>query len=779
MSLLEKTWENMQIKSFTRWCNAYLSRRGRVIKDLAADFEDGTLLCDLVSELSKKDISAKMHKTPKMKFQKIENLNKALDFINNFVGKSKLKLQFSAEDILEHNSKLILGMLWTLIHKYSLEEIQEDANTAKEGLLLWCKKKVPSSVVEINDFGASWTSGIAFCALLHAHKPEVVDMDKVRTSTAYANIELAFSLAETHFGVPRLLDVEDMLGAKPDEKSVMTYISCCWKNFQSANKEQSFRQLAATLVALDDQRKQLEAQAKNFISWTDAQFKTADPSVFHAEKSKYWQILQHIESQVATAQSTLLHPQFQPQNLRARWAVMQAREQEHAAKSQSQARAQKLETRTKTTNTILETLLAAAFSTLEQIQKDREQDGGDVDRQDSLLAIAEARSRVHNLKAQVAAVGSKSASLRNPRIAKCDSEIERTLTSLANRETELLAKIAAEHSQTFATYLALEDLASRLPASLNDNDNDTNSGGDGDKVEIDEEELLEIERLVQQVDIGGFNAATAPSVIPSDYAPEARKLQIQRSIRAIRTRLSNAQQLEARRSEYHTKASNLENLLLQSPQQQQAVSAEELESQLQDLRQLASLLGDDRAVEPSVAALEAKVAAHVSRSKLTSADEDSDAAVERELVAGFVHFDKDKSGTLSRLEYAALVQSTDGEAGLLEPADRVWARLGLAEGGELTRAQFDELVRDVCAARERRRKRGSGGVDTTLVDEMFRAIRGPNAPDINGIVSVADLKRVLGTSADEYDRFVAILAPVSGSPDLFSYAALLHSVARA
>ena len=40
-----------------------------------------------------------------------------------------------------------------------------------------------------------------------------------------ANLEKAFSLAEQHYGVPKMLDGEDMASFKPDEKSVMTYVA--------------------------------------------------------------------------------------------------------------------------------------------------------------------------------------------------------------------------------------------------------------------------------------------------------------------------------------------------------------------------------------------------------------------------------------------------------------------------------------------------------------------------------------------------------------------------
>lgn len=53
------------------------------------------------------------------------------------------------------------------------------------------------------------------------------------------NLELAFSIAERHLGIPRLLDVEDVCGTtrtyngKPDERSLMTYVAQFFHAFSS------------------------------------------------------------------------------------------------------------------------------------------------------------------------------------------------------------------------------------------------------------------------------------------------------------------------------------------------------------------------------------------------------------------------------------------------------------------------------------------------------------------------------------------------------------------
>lgn len=60
--------------------------------------------------------------------------------------------------------------------------------------------------ITVRDFGRSWRDGVAFCALVHRHVPEEVDMTLVRTRPARVNLTQAFDLADSRLGIPRLLE---------------------------------------------------------------------------------------------------------------------------------------------------------------------------------------------------------------------------------------------------------------------------------------------------------------------------------------------------------------------------------------------------------------------------------------------------------------------------------------------------------------------------------------------------------------------------------------------
>lgn len=58
------------------------------------------------------------------------------------------------------------------------------------------------------DFGKSWTSGLAFLAVIKSIDPSLLDMRKALLRTARENLEEAFRIAHYSLGIPRLLEPE-------------------------------------------------------------------------------------------------------------------------------------------------------------------------------------------------------------------------------------------------------------------------------------------------------------------------------------------------------------------------------------------------------------------------------------------------------------------------------------------------------------------------------------------------------------------------------------------
>jgi len=173
-----------------------------------------------------------------MRVQKAENVNKALEFIRQ----RGIKLtNIGPEDIIDGNLKLILGMIWTLVLRFTIADISEEGLSAKEGLLLWAQRKTaPYKEVDVQDFSISWSDGLALCALIHCHRPELLDYDKLDKSDRHGNTRLAFQVAADHLDVPQLLEVEDLCDSvRPDERSVMTYIASYFHAFSTMDQAET------------------------------------------------------------------------------------------------------------------------------------------------------------------------------------------------------------------------------------------------------------------------------------------------------------------------------------------------------------------------------------------------------------------------------------------------------------------------------------------------------------------------------------------------------------
>ncbi|XP_061692803.1 dystrophin isoform X6 [Syngnathoides biaculeatus] len=110
-----------------------------------------------------------------------------------------------------------------------MKEVMADLQqTNSEKILLSWVRQNTSQYPQVNvvNFSSSWNDGLAFNALIHSHRPELFDWNSVEAKeSAIDRLEHAFSKAEQHLGIDRLLDPEDVAVPHPDKKSVIMYVT--------------------------------------------------------------------------------------------------------------------------------------------------------------------------------------------------------------------------------------------------------------------------------------------------------------------------------------------------------------------------------------------------------------------------------------------------------------------------------------------------------------------------------------------------------------------------
>ncbi|XP_061124766.1 protein-methionine sulfoxide oxidase mical3a-like isoform X3 [Syngnathus typhle] len=94
-------------------------------------------------------------------------------------------------------------------------------------LLAWCRLQTAGYPgVAVSDLTASWKSGLALCALLHRHRPQLIDFESLNPAAHHHNVGLAFDVCERELGISPLMTVEEMTSAaEPDALSMVMYLS--------------------------------------------------------------------------------------------------------------------------------------------------------------------------------------------------------------------------------------------------------------------------------------------------------------------------------------------------------------------------------------------------------------------------------------------------------------------------------------------------------------------------------------------------------------------------
>ena len=80
----------------------------------------------------------------------------------------------------------------------------------------------------MQNFHTSWQDGTAFCGLIEAFRPELIDMSKVKKSDRQedkiANLNLAFETAQEHLGISKAAGTNESGAPAPDSATPDTTV---------------------------------------------------------------------------------------------------------------------------------------------------------------------------------------------------------------------------------------------------------------------------------------------------------------------------------------------------------------------------------------------------------------------------------------------------------------------------------------------------------------------------------------------------------------------------
>ncbi|KAM4828969.1 LOW QUALITY PROTEIN: spectrin beta chain, non-erythrocytic 5 [Thomomys bottae] len=171
------------------------------------------------------------------------------------------------ENIVDRDQSPILG-LWIIILQFQIPHISLDRKefgasaaqlSAKE---MWCQRKTASYA----SFSRSWSDGLGFNALLHAHRPDLLEYSSLRPERPLHNLSLAFHVAEQKLGIAQLLDPEDVATPQPDKRSVMTYISLYYHGFSCLHHGQTVQRRLAKILLQLQETEALQTQYEQLVT---------------------------------------------------------------------------------------------------------------------------------------------------------------------------------------------------------------------------------------------------------------------------------------------------------------------------------------------------------------------------------------------------------------------------------------------------------------------------------------------------------------------------------
>eukprot|EP01083_Nonionella_stella_P150326 478759_1 len=216
-------WMLLQRKIFSRWCASKLESEGEVVKDIVNDLT-GYNLVKLMEILSDQECSylRKIKKTARMRAQHLDGAVLALRFSSELGV--EMQVPASAENIVDHDEKPILALIWALMRRFIRFSDDDSGPSPEESLLMWVNSQISGyDLKPLTKYGSQMHDGMVLAAIVHKHRPKLIDFAAMSPSNKEANLQQVFVAAEKYFHLEQFLTPQEFMSL--DNKSMFIYVS--------------------------------------------------------------------------------------------------------------------------------------------------------------------------------------------------------------------------------------------------------------------------------------------------------------------------------------------------------------------------------------------------------------------------------------------------------------------------------------------------------------------------------------------------------------------------
>eukprot|EP01090_Pellita_catalonica_P008525 TRINITY_DN1942_c0_g1_i2.p1 TRINITY_DN1942_c0_g1~~TRINITY_DN1942_c0_g1_i2.p1 ORF type:complete len:305 (-),score=35.48 TRINITY_DN1942_c0_g1_i2:4-795(-) len=189
------------------------------------------------------------HKKPRYLAHKLDNCEIALGILR----RDGLKVDITPMHLVDANRRMILGLLWVLILRWH-PPCTPRHDSPKYLLMKWVKERITPYALgkPITSFRTDFCDGRVLYALADSLAPGCLTSSCLSglSNDPIIDLQKVFDLNEKKFGIPQILDPEDLDPDCADELSVITYISYMrdYQSSRQAKHDQDLRTAAEVVL---------------------------------------------------------------------------------------------------------------------------------------------------------------------------------------------------------------------------------------------------------------------------------------------------------------------------------------------------------------------------------------------------------------------------------------------------------------------------------------------------------------------------------------------------